>query len=281
MRKFILLLPLILMLFACGKKIKQQEDEIYSRHLQRKVKLTILNTPVPDNKGELNLLLMNDGQDFEQLRIKEITDSLWKKKLIQPLLIVGIHAGDRMQEYGVADKPDYENRGSRAGYYNAFVNNELYFFIKKKVSIRKFKSVVMAGASLGGLSAFDIAWNHADKIDKVGVLSGSFWWRDKDVADSTYNDIDNRIMYAKIKSSRKKPKLQYWFYAGNKEENSDRDKDGVIDVVDDTKDLIQLLQEKKVAGSTDIVFIENRYGEHNQQSWSKALPSFLTWAFGK
>lgn len=281
MYKFILSLSLISIFFGCGKKIKQQEDEIYSRHLQRKVKLTIINTPVPGNKDALNLLMMNDGQDFEQLRLKEIVDSLWKKKLIQPLLIVGIHAGDRMQEYGVADKPDYENRGRRAGYYDAFVDDELYFFIKKKVSVRKFKSVVIAGTSLGGLSAFDIAWNHANKIDKAGVFSGSFWWRDKDVTDSLYDDNENRIMYAKIKSSRKKPKLQYWFYAGNKEENSDRDKDGVIDVVDDTKDLIQLLRDKKITSGNDVTFIENPTGEHNQQSWSNAIPSFLIWAFGK
>jgi enterochelin esterase-like enzyme len=281
MYKLLLSLVFITLLGSCGKKIKQQEDEIYSRHLQHKVKLTILNTPVPSDKEELNLLIMNDGQDFQQLHMKEILDSLWKKKLIQPLLIVGVHAGDREQEYGVADKPDYQNRGSRANYYDAFVDDELYFFIKKKVSIRKFKSVAIAGTSLGGLSAFDIAWNHSNKIDKVGVFSGSFWWRDKDAADSSYDDNENRIMYEKIKSSRKKPKLQYWFYAGGKEENGDRDKDGVIDVIDDTQDIISLMIDKKVCSSTDISFKQDPNGQHNQLSWSHQLPDFLIWAFGK
>lgn len=281
MYKFLLSVVLITLLISCGKKIKVQEDEIYSRHLQHKVKLTVLNTPVPSDKEELNLLIMNDGQDFQQLRMKEILDSLWKKKLIQPLLVVGVHAGNREQEYGVADKPDYQNRGSRANYYDAFVDDELYFFIKKKVSIRKFKSVVIAGTSLGGLSAFDIAWNHPNKIDKVGVFSGSFWWRDKDITDSSYDDNENRIMYEKIKASRKKPKLQYWFYAGGKEENGDRDKDGIIDVIDDTQDLINLMIDKKVCSSTDITFKQDPNGEHNQQSWSHQLPDFLIWAFGK
>ncbi|MGE5107381.1 MAG: alpha/beta hydrolase [Sphingobacteriales bacterium] len=280
MIKKILILLFIAGLFSCGIKIKQQTDEVYSRHLQRKVKLTIINTPVPSNKEELNLLMMNDGQDFEQLRIKEIVDSLYLKNLIQPLLIVGIHAGDRSQEYGVADKPDYENRGSRAGYYDAFVDDELYFFIKKKVSIRKFNSVAMAGTSLGGLSAFDIAWIHPNKIDKVGVFSGSFWWRDKDL-DSTYDDERNRIMYQKIKSSRKKPKIQYWFYAGGKEESSDRDNDGIIDAIDDTQDIINLLLEKNICSKEDIVFKQNPNGEHNQQNWSNQFPDFLIWAFGK
>lgn len=281
MFKRLILFFFIAMLISCGKKIAQREDEIYSRHLQRKVKLTVINTPVPADKEELNLLILNDGQDFPQWRIRTIVDSLWRKKLIQPLFIVGVHAGDRMQEYGVADKPDYEHRGNRAGYYDAFINDELYFFIKKKVSIRKFKSVAIAGASLGGLSAFDIAWNHPDKIDKAGVFSGSFWWRDKDSADSTYDENKNRIMYATIKTSRKKPKLQYWFYAGGKEENSDRDKDGVIDVIDDTQDLINLLLSKKICSPSDIVFKQDPDGEHNPQWWSAAFPNFLIWAFGK
>src|SRR5882757_2151191 len=91
---------------SCKKKIKTQEDEIYSRHLQRQVKLTIISTPIPDDKAELNLLLLNDGQDLEQFRVKDILDSLYKKKLIQPLIIVGIAAGDRTKEYGVSGTPD-------------------------------------------------------------------------------------------------------------------------------------------------------------------------------
>jgi enterochelin esterase-like enzyme len=263
------------------KHNEQRDDELYSRHLQRKVKLTIIHTPVPDDKSQLNLLILNDGQDIGQFRIKEITDSLYKAGVIQPLVIVGVYAGDRMQEFGVADKPDYMGRGSRAQYYDAFINDELYPYAKKQVGVRKFNRVVIAGCSLGGLSALDIAWNHPEKIDKVGVFSGSFWWRDKDSADSTYSDDNNRIMYAKLKASRKKPKLQYWFYAGTAEESSDRDKDGVIDVIDDTKDIIALIQHKNICPPGDIIYKEVKDGKHDYQSWSAVLPEFMIWAFGK
>ena len=275
---------LVLLLFltaACKSKIKQQDDEIYSRHLQRQVKLTIISTPMPGDKSEMNLLLMNDGQEFGQLRIKEIVDSLYSKKLIKPLLIVGIHAGDRMKEYGVADYPDFLKRGDKAGYYDDFVNNELYPYAKKNATVRKFKSVAIAGCSQGGLSAFDIAWNHAEKIDKVGVFSGAFWWRDKDDKAADYSDDKNRIMLTKLKASRKKPGLKYWFYAGDKEEDGDRDKDGIIDVVDDTKDLIALIKSKNVCLPDDIKFTEDANGKHDYDAWSKQLPAFLIWAFGK
>src|SRR5215212_6861192 len=136
-------------LCCCQNHIKQQSDKIYSRHLQRYVDLVIISTPVPKNKSSLNLLILNDGQDIEQLRIKSVLDSLNKTGQLKPLLVVGIKAGDRMQEYGVSGLPDYEGRGNKADKYAAFVDNELYPFIKKKAGVRKFNSVSIAGSSLG------------------------------------------------------------------------------------------------------------------------------------
>lgn len=274
-------LLLLLFSFGCKSKIKQREDELYSRHLQQHVKLTIISTPMPDDKSQMNLLLLNDGQDMQQFRVKEIVDSLYSKKIIQPLLIVGIHAGNRMEEYGVTGYPDYKNNGSKADKYAAFIDDELYPFVKKNAQLRKFRSVVLAGCSLGGLSAFDIAWDNAEKIDKVGIFSGSFWWRDKDDKAADYSDEKNRIIINKIRSSKKKPHLQYWFYAGSKEESGDRDKDGIIDVVDDTKDLIELIKTKNVCPPDDINYIEDANGKHDYVAWSHQLPSFLIWAFGK
>lgn len=266
---------------GCKKKIKQQEDEVYSRHLQRQVKLTIISTPMPEDKSTMNLLLLNDGQDLEKLGVKKIVDSLYSKKLIAPLLVVGIHAGSREKEYGVSEIPDFMNRGDKADKYAAFIDNELYPFIKKKAVVRKFNSVVIAGCSLGGLSAFDIAWDHADKIDKVGVFSGSFWWRDKDVTDAAYTDDKDRIMISKVRSSHRRPHLKYWFYTGGKEETADRDKDGIIDVTDDTKDLLETIKNKNIFLPEDIMYTEDPNGIHDYTSWRQQLPAFLLWAFGK
>ena len=88
-------------------------------------------------------------------------------------------------------------------------------------------------------------------------------------------------MISKIRSSRKKPHLQYWFYAGNKEETGDRDKDGIIDVVDDTKDLINLVKSKNVCSPGDIVYTEDPNGIHDFSSWSHWFGNFLLWAFSK
>src|SRR5437868_4802370 len=102
--------------------------------------------------------------------------------------------------------------------------------LQKHVKLTIFNTITIAGCSLGGLSAFDIGWEHADRINNVGVFSGSFWYRDKDAEAKDYSDDKDRIMLNKITSSRKKPHLQFWFYAGDDEEKSDRDNDGITDV---------------------------------------------------
>ena len=271
----------LILLAGCRSKIKENKDEVYSRHLQKHINLTVISTSVPEDKNNFNLLLLNDGQDIEKSGIKNIIDSLKKKKLIQPLVVVAINAFDRMQEYGVAGNPDYQGNGASAEKYSNFIINELLPFIKKQSGVRKFNSVTIAGYGLGGLSAFDVAWDHADKIDRVGVFSGSLGISSKEKNDPSYSDDKNRILINKIRSSRKRPHLKYWFYAGGNEETSDRDKDGIINVVDDTRDLIDLIKKKKVCPPEDIIYTEIKEGKGNYDSWRKISPQFIIWAVGK
>lgn len=100
--------------FGCGNKIKINEDTVYSRHLQKQMELVVISTPVPADKSDFNLFILNDGQDLEKHRVKMIVDNLWKKKLIKPLSVVGIKSTDRKDVYGVAGMPDYQNNGKSA-----------------------------------------------------------------------------------------------------------------------------------------------------------------------
>ncbi len=254
---------------------------MYSRHLQAHIKLTVIHTPLPDDKKGVHLLLMNDGQDAAALRVLKTADSLFQKKRIQPLLTVAIHPDKRTSDYGIAGYPDLGNRGNRADKYGSFIINELLPHIKKQSGVRKFNSVTLMGCSQGGLSAFDIAWNNADKIDRVGVFSGSFWWRDKKPEDPSYSDAINRITHRMVQASRKRPSLSYWFYAGTAEETADRDKDGVIDVIDDTQDLIDLINKKNLQLKEPVVFRKVEGGKHHTDSWASVLPEFMIWAAGK
>ncbi len=277
--KYIALALLLTSMVSCSSSSHTRQDELYSRHLQRKVQLTIVNNNLKGPKDQWNLLLLNDGNEMEKLDVSKVIDSLQQKGSIGPLIVVGIHTGDRMQEYGISNKPDFEGRGNKADNYSSFVGKELIPFILKKSEVRSFKTVAMAGCSLGGLSAFDVAWNNSAKIDKAGIFSGSFWWRDKDATDSSYDNDKNRITLAKIKASRKQPGQQFWFYSGWKEETSDRDKDGITDAVDDTRDVVQALKTYRKFPAQDIVLVENKDGQHDWPSWKEYFPLFLAWAF--
>lgn len=272
---------LFLLALSCQQQTPsgKRQDKIYSRHLQEHIPLTIINTPLPDDQSDWNLLLLNDGQDMEKLGLEKMIANLYKEKKIGPLIIVGIHATDRMQQYGISGKPDFASRGSKADHYSDFIGKELIPFIRKQSGVKKFRTVAIAGVSLGGLSAFDVAWNNSNAIQKVGMLSPAFWWRDKDITEKDYRDDKNRMVISKIKASRKSPGQQFWFYAGLKEEESDRDKDGIIDVADDMQDVVTALKQYRKFPASDITVVQKENGKHDWPDWQQVFPEFLSWAF--
>ena len=257
-----------LFLPGCKTAVKQQEDKIYSRHLQRHVDLTIINTAMPGDKSDINLLLFNNGHELKNTGAKQIIDSLNSKNRLQPLVLVAINANEK-DELGISELTYAGATGSKAAKYNRFVINELYPFIKKKTGVRKFRSVVICGYSLGGVSAFDIAWGNADKIDKAGIFSVNLDYARQNpagIADSV------NIVLQKIKASRKRPKLQYWFYAG---ENGDSS------IFKNSRALIGIIDKKNTGTMADIQFLSEKGGANNTAAWRHYFAAFLLWAFGK
>ena len=255
---------------------------IHSKLLGRDTVVDIFLPPTY-KKGEKKypLLILNDGQDAKAIRLKETLESLLSVKEIEEIIVVGVHAGDRMQEYGVARKPDFKQRGSKAKKYSRFIMTELIPYLEYQYSITTDpKHRAIAGFSLGGLSAVDIAW-HSVYFGKVGAFSGSFWWRKRDITSRFYSDQHDRIMHQQIRIGRFQPGLKFWFQTGLNDEASDRDKNGVIDSIDDTLDLIVELTKKGYRPFHDIQYLELKDGEHNLPTWSKAMPEFLKWAFPK
>ncbi len=226
--------------------------------------------------------MLNDGQDSETIQLKQTLEKLTLTKEIEDIIVVAVHAGDRMQEYGVANKADYKKRGARAKNYTKFIITELIPYLHYRYSIsQKQQDHAYAGFSLGGLSALDIAWHHSEYFGKVGAFSGSFWWRQRDTKSRFYSEYRDRIMHQQIRRGKFKEGMKFWFQAGLKDEHSDRDKNGVIDSIDDTLDLIVELTKKGYRPFHDIQYLEMKNGEHNLKTWAEAMPYFLRWAFGK
>jgi len=253
---------------------------IKSQILKREVTITLLMPGEYNFVEPLNLLLLNDGQETENLLLNKTLQNLYSANKIKPVIVAAIHAGeDRVQEYGIAGIPDFKGRGAKAELYTEFILDELLPQLYLHTSVKAFNRIVFAGFSLGGLTALDIAWNHSDIFSKVGVFSGSLWWRSKALNDG-YTDAD-RIMHRVIREGKNKPALKFWLQTGTLDETADRNNNGIIDSIDDTIDLIKELENKGYTRPADIQYMEVVGGKHDVPTWAKAMPKFLTWAFGK
>ena len=240
---------------------------------------------LPLNTGQtsdFSLLLVNDGQDLVTMKFEEILDELYEIKAIKDLICIGIHCSkERKNEYGTAKILDYKGRGAKAALYNRFIFEELLPFIRSTLFIYSFKEKSFAGFSLGGLCALDIVWNHPQEFSKVGIFSGSLWWRDKDQDDIDFNEDTDRIMHRQVREEKDfYPWLKFFFEVGTLDEVADRNNNGVIDSIDDTVSLIDELVKKGYDRKAGIKFLELKNGRHDVPTWAKAFPEFLKWGWG-
>ena len=265
---------------ARSKSVQVEQYTIDSEYLEREVLFDVYLPEEALHLAQLSLLLINDGQDLVKMPFDEILGKLLHDKLIEPLVCIGIHCGpERKMEYGTAYSADYLGRGVKAGLYTKFIFDELLPFIRKKFHTPSFKDKSFAGFSLGGLSALDISWNHASEFRKIGIFSGSLWWRRKGYEEG-YNEETDRMMHLQIRKGTFHPWLQFFIECGTLDETADRNNNGIIDAIDDALDLIV---ELKAKGYTDqhIEYLELADGKHDVATWAKALPAFLQWGWGK
>ena len=259
-------------------ELKINTHSIKSVPLKRMVEYIVYGPVGISGQAPVNLLLLNDGQDAVGLQLKETLEDLYAGQRIDPLIVVAIKCSDdRINEYGVAGRADFQNRGSKADLYSSFIITELLPDLDKKLNLKRKVKLGFAGFSLGGLSAFDIAWRNSGIFDVVGAFSASFWWRTKDLNDG-YTPED-RILHQVIRETSHKPELKIWLMTGTEDETEDRNHNYIIDSIDDTIDVIKELMAKGYTRPEEVFYYEMVGGRHEVPCWAKALPSFLCWAF--
>jgi enterochelin esterase-like enzyme len=260
-------------------KLEILHFQLYSDYLEREVVLDIYAPKERNPSIHYSLLLVNDGQDLVTMPFDNILNDLLESSAIEPLICAGIHCGpDRRMEYGTAYSPDFDGRGAKAGLYTKFIFDELIPFLRKELKIPSFKDKSFAGFSLGALSALDIVWNQPNQFNRVAVFSGSLWWRKK-AYDDGYDDEKDRLMHLQIRKADFYPWLRFYLQCGSLDETADRNKNGIIDSIDDTLDLIV---ELKAKGYTDehIQYALIDGGKHDVATWGQAFPDFLKWGWG-
>lgn len=250
---------------------------ISSRFLKRKVRLDVYLPPVLPWRP-YRLAIFNDGQDLPKMDTARWLKTLHKKGAMQPCLVVGVYAADRMREYGTAGQPDYKGRGDLAFAYREFIVRELLPYLNRHYRISADPTQrALAGFSLGGLSAFDIVWKNPTHFGIVGVFSGSLWWRSRAVRPEA-PDAD-LIVHATVAQAPIAPPIRAWFMAGTEDETADRNHNGIIDAIDDTLQLVALLEKKGLQRGTALHYRQVEGGRHEPATWGEVLPEFLRWAF--
>lgn len=246
--------------------------------LSRKVSFKLIK---PESIGDViyPLLILNDGQESGAVRIRQTLENLTGEGLIRPVIVAAIHAGNRLQEYGIASCADYAGRGNEAGMYTDFIIKEFVPLLRKGLPVEEQSPHnAIAGYSLGALSAFDIAWNNPAYFGTVGCFSGSFWWRTKEW-EKGRNVERFRIAHKMVKASGHVPAhLRLWFQAGTLDETNDRNGNGIIDSIDDTLDLIKELKKHSI-DIPRIRYLEIEGGRHHPETWAEAMIDFLIWTF--
>ena len=257
------------------KQLLERSFVLPSQHLEREVLVDVYRPAVPPWRL-LRLALFNDGQDLPKMRLKRKLRRLYAAGELPPTIVVGVHAGDRMREYGTAATRDHEGRGDLAPAYERFIIDELVPYLEDRFNIYHNPGKrAVAGFSLGGLSAFDLAWRNPAVFGVAGVFSGSLWYRSRPFRAEA-PDAD-RIVHDYVRRLKKARPIRAWFMAGTADEESDRNQNGIIDAIDDTLQLVDLLRDRGRDPERDLAYVQVEGGRHEPGTWGSVIGDFLRW----
>jgi hypothetical protein len=201
-----------------------------------------LSIYLPPGYDTLKVLYFNDGQSIfgnYSLKVNESTDYLINNKLIEPVIIVGIHSDSaRASNYiPYADeyaKNDFGNYTPNSIVYTKKLIKQIIPFIQKKYKTKPGAGI--AGYSFGGLHATWAALNFPDQFIFSGSLSPSYWVNNFEILNEA----------AKVKLTQ-----TYYFDVGTAEWNY----------------YVPMLIYCKLPILNNIFYYEDFGGQHNIESW--------------
>jgi len=262
-----------------------------------------------DSDARYPVLYANDGQDMDAVGLQDTLATLYAQHAIRPVIVVAVDMlKDRASGYGLFDRTRRRSVvggsrigpiGARAYDYSAWVVDALVPYVDAHYRTQaSAQGRTILGWSLGALNAFCLGWEYPDVFGQVGAFSPSFWLAadrsDAKAVEST------RLAQAMVDRAGQRKPVRFWFAVGGREETNDRNHNGTIDAVEDLQDLINGFNAPDGThrrGLRDQGYpIDMEYaahpspgdtvaydlfpdGEHNQATWKRMLPVFLTWAY--
>jgi predicted alpha/beta superfamily hydrolase len=217
------------------------------------------------------VLYMHDGQNV----MDEITsfvgewnaDETAQNRIlagrVEPLIIVGVYnTTDRFPEYTQVVDPRYpELGGGKSPDYARFLVEELKPRIDSTYRTKpepEFTGV--AGSSAGGLASLYIALTYPNVFRRVGAVSPSTYWGNRDIIDR-YNALPAKLP------------LKIWLDMGTEESTRS------VDPLVDTRVMRDTLVAKGWGVGADLRYLEVQGGRHNEQYWSARFGDILEYLY--
>jgi predicted alpha/beta superfamily hydrolase len=251
-----------------------------------------------DDARRHDVLYANDGQDMEAVDLEGTLRARDAEGVALPIVVAIDMPRDRMGAYGLSDRAHarsvvaetkYGPVGSRAQAYSEWVAHTLVPCIDAHYRThRSRRGRAVVGWSLGALNAFNLGWNYPELFATDGAFSPSFWLS-AERGDATA--VQRTRLAQRMVATGPRHRTRWWIAAGEREETDDRDSDGLVDAVDDARDVALALRESGDPANLDwarrperkarVAFAAVAGGEHDQASWKRMLPEFLRWRYGR
>jgi predicted alpha/beta superfamily hydrolase len=216
-----------------------------------------------DSKRRYPVLYMHDGQNLfdpktasygTEWNIDEVVDRLVRQGEMEEVIVVGIdNTSDRIGEYTGSSDPKYG--GGKLDAYAAFVAQTVKPWVDRQYRTKPGREhTAVMGSSLGGLASIGIAQRYPQLFSMAGGLSSSFWWDGQDV----------------LKHPPQKMPIRFYIDAGT-----------VNDGLEESEAFRQALVKQGYREGSDLLFLADPGGRHNEQSWASRVHVALAWFFGR
>ncbi|WUR12258.1 alpha/beta hydrolase-fold protein [[Empedobacter] haloabium] len=206
------------------------------------------------------VLYMHDGQNLfdpktaysTEWHMDEVADRLAASGAMREIIVVGIdNTPDRMAEY--AECCDARWGGGKGGEYAAFVADTVKPLIDARYrTLPGREHTAVMGSSMGGIISVAIAQRYPSVFGMAGTMSGSFWWNNGTLIDSTPAGLP----------------VRFYIDAGT-----------AMDGVELTRSFHNALLARGYRDGKELLYHEDAGGVHNERDWSSRVHRALTWFF--
>ncbi len=229
-----------------------------------------------DEERRYPVLYMHDGQNIfdaatsfigVEWGVDETLERMIGEGLVEPLIVVGIcNTSEREFEYTPTQDSD-SGKGGGASRYADFIVDELKPFIDATYRTRPEREHTgIMGSSLGGIASLYIAWTHPDVFSRVGAMSTSYRW-------------SNSQILTVLEEMSPPPGVKVWLDMGTAEDESDRNEDGVPDIIELHRQARNILMAKGLVIKRHLRYIEDEGAIHNERAWASRFPRAVEFLF--